>query len=199
VRTPAVIVALLLATACSSGQASNTSTSVATTTPPSTTSAPAQPDVTFSTSTEDMLDALNPQLPVLLQGAVALPRTIKSDKVYGGAVTPAVEIYLRSQSDLFGVVRVVTVHVKGTPGKVSTPARLLSGIGVSLYGLAPEAAEAFTRDALPRLSEVTRPVTTITVGTLYDLTVVADNSATLTFVFTPVGVLATPEDAALGR
>ena len=71
---------------------------------------------------------------------------------------------------------------------MSTPARLLSGIGASLFAMSADAVAAFGEDVLPKLSVLDQTRTTITVGSFYDLTIVVVDSNTLTFVFTPVGV-----------
>ena len=65
---------------------------------------------------------------------------------------------------------------------------MLSGVGVSLYALSPDVADAFRQYALPRLTSVSQNRTTITVGTYYDLTIVIVDQSTLVFLYTPVGV-----------
>ena len=118
-----------------------------------------------------------------------LPVAMREPRVFGGPVKPGVEIYLRSSGNAFSPVLAVVVRVTGASGSVQTPARLLSGVGVSLHALSPEAIDAFRTDALPRLSAVSGPRTTITVGAFYDLTVVVLDQSTISFVYTPVGII----------
>ena len=61
-------------------------------------------------------------------------------------------------------------------------------LGVSLYALSPDVADAFRQYALPRLTSISQNRTTITVGTYYDLTIVIVDQSTLVFLYTPVGV-----------
>jgi hypothetical protein len=132
-------------------------------------------------------------------GAVTkLPTTVVKDGVFGGSVTKTAEIYLRSSGNAFNPVRAVVVRVSGTAGSVQTPARLLSGVGSSLYALSADAVSAFRTDALPRLSAIAQTRTTITVGRFYDLTVVVLDQANLAFVFTPIGVSPPPGAETMG-
>jgi hypothetical protein len=85
-------------------------------------------------------------------------------------------------------VSAIVVRTTGTAGSVPTPARLLSGIGASLYALSADAITAFGQDVLPRLSSLNQSRTTITVSSFYDLTIVVVDSSKLTYIFTPVGV-----------
>lgn len=171
------------------------SAATATATTATTTAAPAG----FSASVLDTITALNMQLPVLHDGATPLPTTVRPGGVFGGKTTPDIAIYLLPQNSAFSKVQVVTVHVAGSGGAFQTPARLLSGVGASLYELSAEAVEAFHRDALPKLSTITQVRTKVTVGRFYDLTVVLQGSSSLAFVFTPVGVEPSVDHETLGR
>jgi hypothetical protein len=154
----------------------------------------------FAASVHDVITQLNLQLPILVDAEVStkLPVAVLHDGVFGGPVTRSAEIYLQSSANAFSPLRAVTVRVTGASGSVQTPARLLSGVGVSLYALSAEVADAFRKDALPRLSTITQTRTTITVGTFYDLTVVVLSQSELAFIFTPIGVSPPPGVENLG-
>jgi hypothetical protein len=175
----------------SSGVTTSTSTSTTTTgLTPKSSGLTAKSDASFTASVNDVISQINLQLPLLVTegAATKLPTTVVRDGVFGGPVTRSVDIYLLSSANAFSPVRAVTVRVSGAAGSVQTPARLLGGVGVSLYSLSSEALDAFRKDALPRLSAITQTRTTITVGTFYDLTVVVLDQSKLGFVFTPIGV-----------
>ncbi|WP_143261557.1 hypothetical protein [Allokutzneria sp. NRRL B-24872] len=147
----------------------------------------------------DVLAQINLQLPLIAEGATKLPTSVVRDGVFGGAVTRSAEIYLLSSAGhAFSPLRAATVRVSGSGGTVQTPARLLSGIGVSLFALDVDAVDAFRRDALPRLSLIAETRTKITVGSYYDLTVTVLSPSSLAFVFTPVGVVPPPGAESLG-
>ncbi|ANZ35278.1 hypothetical protein BBK82_03485 [Lentzea guizhouensis] len=181
---------LLGVTACGAQgqQATPTSSSAVTTTTttaPTTTTTAAT--ATFNASANDVLTALNLQLPMLQDGAEPLPDGMRNG-VFGGRTTPTIEVYVLPESNKLSKVRAVTVHVTGSGGSFQTPARLLGGVGTSLHQLESDTLEAFRRDALPKLSAITQTRTTIPVRPYYDLTVVSRDSSSLAFVFTPVGV-----------
>jgi len=129
-------------------------------------------------------------LPFLVEdeSPTELPVAIAPDGTFGGPVTSDTEIQILPQGNAFEPVSAIVVRTKGTAGSVSTPARLLSGIGASLFAMSADAVAAFGEDVLPKLSVLDQTRTTITVGSFYDLTIVVVDSNTLTFVFTPVGV-----------
>lgn len=190
-------VVLLGVTACGTGgqQAAPTSTSATTTI--TTTTAPLQ--AAFNASANDVLAALNLQLPVLHEGAQQLPTSVRPGGIFGGQVSPDIEIYIQPQSNALTKVQAVTVHVTGSGGAFQTPARLLGGVGTSLYQLSPDALDAFRTDALPKLTSITGTRTTLTVKKFYDLTVVARDSSSLAFVFTPIGVTPLASYETLGK
>jgi hypothetical protein len=129
-------------------------------------------------------------LPFLVQDEVSipLPGTISPDGTFGGQATSDTQIRVVPEGNAFEPVSAIVVRASGTPGTVSTPARLLSGIGASLHRLSPDAVAAFGQYVLPRLSALHQTRTTITVGTFYDLTIVVVDSSELTYIFTPIGV-----------
>jgi hypothetical protein len=126
--------------------------------------------------------------PLANETSTPLPVTISADGTFGGPVTSDTEIRLVPEGNAFEPVSAIVVRTTGTAGSVQTPARLLSGIGASLYALSTDAITAFGEDVLPRLSALDQSRTTITVGSFYDLTIVVVNSSKLTYIFTPVGV-----------
>ncbi|USX54038.1 hypothetical protein [Lentzea sp. HUAS12] len=146
-----------------------------------------------------MITALNVQLPLLQEGGQPLPTTVQPGGVFGGRVASGIDIFVKPQTSAFSKVEAVTVHVTGSAGAISTPARLLSGVGTSLHQLSPEAAEAFRLDALPKLSTLTQTRTTINVAGFYDMTVVVRDQSTLAFVFTPIGVTPLSSHETLGK
>ncbi len=113
---------------------------------------------------------------------------ISPDGTFGGPVTTDTEIRLIPEGNAFEAVSAIVVRTTGAPGSVSTPTRLLSGIGASLHALSTDAVTAFGRDALPRLAVLNQSRTTITVGSFYDLTIVVVDTGRLTYILTPVGV-----------
>ncbi|PRY43907.1 hypothetical protein [Umezawaea tangerina] len=155
--------------------------------------------MSFDASANDVLTALNVQLPILHDGAQPLPTSVQPGGVFGGRVSPDVEIYVLPQTSALSKVRAVTVHVTGSGGAFQTPARLLSGVGTSLYGLSADVADGFRTDALPKLSSITRTRTTLTVKNFYELTVVVRDSSSLAFVFTPIGVTSQAAYESLGK
>ncbi|MET0134814.1 MAG: hypothetical protein ABW215_14625 [Kibdelosporangium sp.] len=148
----------------------------------------------------DAIAQINVQLPLMVldEPATPLPDT-SSSGVFGGRVTADAAVYLMDSGNAFTPVQAVTVHATGPSGSVSTPARLLSGVGAALHVLSSDAVTAFRTEALPRLSALSQTRTTIRVGTFYDLTVVVVDSSNLTFVFTPVGVNPPPGAESLGK
>lgn len=197
-RSFLIAVTLVGVTACGTGD-QHAAPATSTTAPPTTTTTSAAPEKSFSASANDLLTALNMQLPILHDGAKPLPTSAQPGGIFGGRVSPNVEIYIRPESNAFSKVRAVTVHVTGSGGAVQAPARLLSGVGTSLYALSPDAIDAFRTEALPRLSTVTQPRTTVTVKQFYDLTIVVRDSSTLAFVYTPVGVAPLASYEAMGK
>jgi hypothetical protein len=154
----------------------------------------------FTASVHDVITQINLQLPMTAgaEAVTKLPTTVVRDGVFGGPVTKTAEMYLTSSGNAFNPVRAVVVRVHGTAGSVQTPARLLSSVGSSLYALSADAVSAFGKDALPHLSAIATPRTTITVGRFYDLTVIVLDQTNLAFVFTPVGVSPSPGAETLG-
>jgi hypothetical protein len=152
-----------------------------------TTEAPSEP---FAASVNDVITQINLQLPLLVtdETATPLPVAISADGTFGGPVTSDTEIRLVPEGNAFEPVTAVVVRTTGTAGSVTTPARLLSGIGAALFTLSTDAIDAFGQDVLPRLSSLNQSRTTITVGSFYDLTIVVVDSSKLTYIFTPVGV-----------
>jgi hypothetical protein len=190
----AVLAALtvLLCSACgveNTGSPLPTRSSTTTESPPTTTTTEAPPEP-FTASVNDVISQINLQLPILIddQASIPLPVTISADKTFGGPVTTDTEIRLIPVGNVFEPVTAIVVRRTGTAGMVTTPARLLSGIGASLHTLSADAVAAFGRDVLPHLSALSQPRTTITVGSFYDFTIVVVGSASLTYIFTPVGV-----------
>lgn len=187
-------------TACGAGAQQAASTPSATTaTTTTTTPTTVVPDMSFDASANDVLTALNMQLPILHDGAQPLPTSVRPGGVFGGRVSPDVEIYVLPQTSALSKVRAVTVHVTGSGGAFQTPARLLSGVGTSLYGLSADAADGFRTEALPKLSSITQTRTTLTVKNFYELTVVVRDSSSLAFVFTPIGVTSPAAYESLGK
>lgn len=160
--------------------------------PTTTTEPPSEP---FAGSVNDFITQLNVQLPLLVEDETPapLPTAISADGTFGGQVTSDTEVRILPEGNAFEPVSAVVVRAKGTAGSVSTPARLLSGVGASLYAMSVDAVNAFGEDVLPQLSVLDQARTTITVGTFYDLTIVVVDTSSLTFIFTPVGV-APPAD-----
>lgn len=138
----------------------------------------------------DLLTQINLQLPLLVEDepAIPLPVTISADGTFGGQITSDTEIRIIPEGNAFEPVSAVVVRTKGTAGSVLTPARLLSGIGGSLYAISADAVKAFSEDVLPRLSVLDETRTTITVGSFYDFTIIVVDPNRLTYIFTPVGV-----------
>jgi hypothetical protein len=161
---------------------------VATQSPTTTTSKPSSKP--FTVSVHDVIVQINLQLPLLVtnETSTPLPVAISADGTFGGPVTSDTEIRLVPEGNAFEPASAIVVRTTGTAGSVQTPARLLSGIGASLYALSTDAITAFGEDVLPRLSALDQSRTTITVGSFYDLTIVVVNSSKLTYIFTPVGV-----------
>lgn len=168
------------------------SSTTATPTATTTTEPPSEP---FAGSVNDFIEQINLQLPLLVEdeSPTSLPVAISADGTFGGQVTSNTEIRVIPEGNAFEPVSAVVVRTKGTAGSMSTPARLLSGIGASLYAMSADAVTAFGEDVLPQLSVLDQTRTTITVGSFYDLTIVVVDSNKLTFIFTPVGV-APPAD-----
>ncbi len=194
--------------ACGAGAQQAVPTSSATTAATATTTTTpttVAPDVPFDASANDVLTALNMQLPILHEGAHPLSTSVRPGGAFGGRVSPDVEIYVLPQTSALSKVRAVTVHVtgsgsgSGSGGAFQTPARLLSGVGTSLYGLSADAADGFRTDALPKLSSITQTRTALTVKKFYELTVVVRNSSSLAFVFTPIGVTSSASYESLGK
>ncbi|MCK2240625.1 MULTISPECIES: hypothetical protein [unclassified Crossiella] len=191
------ILLLPILTACGAGAPGPQSTTAAASTAAAVTSAAATP---FTASVHDVISQINLQLPLLVtdQGGVKLPTAVRPSGAFGGQIAPGTEVYLSTKGNAFSPVQAVTVRVTGSGGAVQTPTRLLSGIGVSLHALASEAIEAFRRDALPHLSAISTPRSTITVGKYYDLTVVVIDPSKLAFVYTPIGISPEPEAHLIG-
>jgi hypothetical protein len=128
----------------------------------------------FMMSVHDVITQINLQLPLLVtnETSTPLPVTISADGTFGGPVTSDTEIRLVPQGNAFEPVSAIVVRTTGAAGSVPTPARLLSGIGASLYALSTDAVTAFGQDVMPRLSALDQSRTTITAGSF----------------FTPVGV-----------
>jgi hypothetical protein len=165
----------------------STTASRATTTTTTTTESSGQP---FAGSVNDVITQINVQLPLLIEdeSPTPLPLAISADGTFGGQVTSDTEVRLVPEGTAFEPVSAVVVRTQGTAGSVSTPARLLSGIGASLHTMSVDAITAFGEDVLPRLSSLNQTRTTITVGSFYDLTIVVVDPSKLTYIFTPVGV-----------
>lgn len=144
----------------------------------------------FAGSVNDFIAQLNLQLPLLLEDEVPtpIPLAISGDGTFGGPVSSDTEVRVVPKGNAFEPVAAIVVRTNGPAGAVSTPARLLSGIGASLYTMSVEAVTAFSQDVLPRLSSLNQTRTTITVGSFYDLTIVVVDPSRLTYIFTPVGV-----------
>lgn len=157
---------------------------------PTTTTTPKPSGKPFTVSVHDVITQINLQLPLLVtnETPTPLPPTISTDGTFGGPVTSNTEIRLVPDGNAFEPVSAIVVRTTGTAGSVPTPARLLSGIGASLYALSADAITAFGQDVLPRLSSLNQSRTTITVSSFYDLTIVVVDSSKLTYIFTPVGV-----------
>lgn len=192
-RFAAVVAVFLMASACADavpGTSRSAPGTTVTTSTARTSTAPAAVAQPFSVSVNDMITQLNLQLPILIEdeATTPLPQAIRPDGRFGGQVTASTEIYLVPQGNAFEPVAAVTVRKQGSGGTFSTPARLLSGVGASLYSLSVEAVDAFSADALPQLGALADTRTTITVGTFYDLTIVVASPTELAFTFTPVGV-----------
>lgn len=182
------VLVILLGSACGDNITGSPRPSETTTVTESSTTEPsAKP---FAASVNDVIAQVNLQLPLLVtdEPSIPLPVTISEDGTFGGPVTSDTEIRLVPEGNAFEPVAAIVVRTTGTTGSVETPARLLSGIGASLYTLSTDAITAFSRDVLPRLSALNQSRTTITVGSFYDLTIVVVNSSKLTYIFTPVGV-----------
>lgn len=188
-------------TACGAGdqQSATPSASSSPTTTNATATTTAVSAASFTASANDVITALNVQLPLLQEGGQPLPTTVQPGGVFGGRVASGIDIFVKPQTSAFSKVEAVTVHVTGSAGAISTPARLLSGVGTSLHQLSPEAAEAFRLDALPKLSTLTQTRTTINVAGFYDMTVVVRDQSTLAFVFTPIGVTPLSSHETLGK
>ena len=182
---------VLLGSACGDKNAGSSRPQEPTTaTESSTTTTPKPSGKPFTVSVRDVIAQINLQLPLLVtnETSTPLPGTISADGTFGGPVTSDTEIRLVPEGNAFEPVSAIVVRTMGTAGSVQTPARLLSGIGASLYALSTDAVTAFGQDVLPRLSALDQSRTTITVGSFYDLTIVVVNSSKLTYIFTPVGV-----------
>jgi hypothetical protein len=195
------LLAVALVAGCGGGTtrtvAEPTTSSVVVPSPTTTSSKPAVP---FTASVHDVITQLNLQLPILMTGEspTNLPVVVREPGVFGGPVKPGVEIYLRSSGNAFSPVLATVVRVTGANGTVQTPARLLSGVGVSHHALSPDAIDAFRVDALPHLSAVSGTRKTLTVGTYYDLTIMVLEKSSIAFIFTPVGVSPPPGVENLG-
>jgi hypothetical protein len=185
---------LILGSGCASNTAgSPTPPKPSSTTPTTTTTDPLSEP--FAGSVNDLIAQINIQLPLLAENesATPLPMVISADGTFGGQVTSDTEIRIVPAGNAFDPVLAVVVRTEGTGGSVQTPARLLSGIGGSLYALSIDAVTAFNDDVLPRLSVLDQTRTTITVGSFYDLTIIVVDPNRLSYIFTPVGV-APPAD-----
>src|SRR5882757_3048203 len=152
---PTIVFAALIAALCAgcASAAQNPSaapvsaTSLAPTTPKPAT-------VPFDRSVNDVIDALNLQLPLMEPDGTRLPTNAVSTGVFGGRVAPNAAVYLQATDTLFSKVRAVTVRVTGASGKIATPAKLLSGVGSSVCGVSADAVAAFSTDVLPHLSSI---------------------------------------------
>ena len=166
-----------------------------TTATPTTTTTTDTPSEPFAGSVNDLIAQINLQLPLLAEdeSPASIPLAISADGTFGGQVTSDTEICIVPEGNAFEPVSAVVVRTEGTGGSVPTPARLLSGIGASLYAMSVDAVTAFSDDVLPRLSVLEQTRTTITVGSFYDLTIVVVDPNRLSFIYTPVGV-APPAD-----
>jgi hypothetical protein len=191
---------MLLSVACGDNTAgspipryrtSTTEPATTTTTTTTTTEISGKP---FVGSVNDFITQLNIQLPILVtEVPKPIPLVISADGTFGGPVTSDTEVRIVPEGNAFEPVSAIVVRTKGPAGAVSTPARLLSGIGASLYTMSAEAVSAFGHDALPKLSSLNQERTTITVGSFYDLTIVVIDSSHLSYIFTPIGVTPGPE------
>jgi len=196
---PTIVFAALIAALCAgcASAAQNPSaapvsaTSLAPTTPKPAT-------VPFDRSVNDVIDALNLQLPLMEPDGTRLPTNAVSTGVFGGRVTPNAAVYLQATDTLFSKVRAVTVRVTGASGKIATPAKLLSGVGSSVCGVSADAVAAFSTDVLPHLSSIDQTRTVIAVGAFYTVTVVVVDASTLAFTYTPIDVDALTGSELLG-
>ena len=196
---PTIVFAALIAALCAgcASAAQNPSaapvsaTSLAPTTPKPAT-------VPFDRSVNDVIDALNLQLPLMEPDGTRLPTNAVSTGVFGGRVAPNAAVYLQATDTLFSKVRAVTVRVTGASGKIATPAKLLSGVGSSVCGVSADAVAAFSTDVLPHLSSIDQTRTVIAVGAFYTVTVVVVDASTLAFTYTPIDVDAPTGSELLG-
>ncbi|WP_133907508.1 hypothetical protein [Actinophytocola oryzae] len=184
--------AILLSAACSNNTtgspiARHKASATESTTTTTTTEKPGNP---FTGSVNDFITQLNVQLPLLIENEAPtpIPLAISGDGTFGGPVSSNTEVRIVPEGNAFEPVSAIVVRTTGPAGVVPTPARLLSGIGASLYTMSVEAVSAFSRDVLPRLSSLSQKRTTISVGSFYDLTIVVVNSSRLSYIFTPIGV-----------
>jgi hypothetical protein len=183
--TAAIAVLIVGSIASCGGSGSNTSpTSSSATSAHSTTTITAP---TFEVSANDFITALNPQLPLVVDGSAPLGTDTRGDSVFGGQITSDKGVFILTDQTLFDHVEAVTVRVKGAGGAFTTPAQLLAAVGASLWRLSADALDAFRSDALPRLGTLTQTRTTMTVGTFYVLTAAVVDSSTLDYVFSPIG------------
>jgi transcriptional regulator with XRE-family HTH domain len=192
----ATLIVVALCAGCASTMEHPSAAPVSTTSLTPTTPNPAT--APFDRSANDVIEALNLQLPLIDLDGARLPTAAVSTGVFGGRLTSNAEVYLQAADTLFSKVRAVTVRVTGTGGTVATPAKLLSGVGSSVCGVSADAVAAFTTDVLPHLSSIDRPRTVLSVGAFYTLTVVVLDSSTLAFIFTPAGVDAPAGSELLG-
>jgi hypothetical protein len=192
---------ILLSAACSDNttgspiprdRTSPTEPATTTTTTTTTTETSGKP---FIGSVNDFITQLNIQLPILVedQAPTPIPLVVSGDGTFGGPVTSNTEVRIVPEGNAFEPVSAIVVRTNGRAGAVSTPARLLSGIGASLFTMSAEAVSAFVQDALPKLSSLNQERTIITVGSFYDLTIVVIDSSRLVYIFTPIGVIPGPE------
>lgn len=165
----------------------STSTTSSTSTTTTTTEPRSEP---FAGSVNDFVTMFNIQLPLLIEDETPkpIPLEISADGTFGSQVTADTEIRIITDGSAFEPVSAVVVRTQGTGGSVSTPARLLSGVGATLHTMSADAVTAFGEDVLPQLSAIDQTRTTITVGSFYDLTIVVVDSNRLTYIFTPIGV-----------
>lgn len=183
---------MLLGSACSDNTDGSPTAQDPTTTTESTTTTKTSEisEESFKGSVNDFITQINLQLPLLIEDEVPtpIPLAISDDGTFGGPVSSDTEVRIVPEGSAFDPVAAVIVRTEGTAGAVPTPARLLSGIGASLYTLSADAVAAFGEDVLPQLSSLNQTRTTITVGSFYDLTIVVVDSSRLAYIFTPIGV-----------
>lgn len=196
-RVVLAILIVILGSGCGSNIAGSPAVqkSISSAVTPTVTTTTEPPNEPFAGSVNDFIAQINLQLPLLVEdeSPTSLPVAISADGTFGGQVTSDTEIRVIPEGNAFEPVSAIVVRAKGTAGSVPAPARLLSGIGASLYAMSVDAVTAFGEDALPQLSVLDQTRTTITVGSFYDLTIVVVDPNKLAFIFTPVGV-APPAD-----